>query len=98
MEEEHGLSEFLIQISKATSFRELEDAFKKTSEDFERIVAQDTKGNTSTFVKRFKALSQKATEILENGTQEQPSTDERAIFCEMIALRDFCFRLLETTC
>lgn len=89
----HGISDFLLQVTKAGSFKELESAFQKVSTDFDSIIKKDTKGLTNTFVKRYHYLSNIAQEILQQNTNgETPTVDQLAIFGEMVALRDICFK------
>ena len=93
--ENKGLSDFLLQVTQAGSFKELEKAYQKVKKDFEDIINQDSKGRTSTFVNRFKELTKIASEILkkeENGNV--PTEKQLAVFGEMVALRDVCYRRL----
>ncbi|MHA1212911.1 MAG: hypothetical protein ACTSSH_10665 [Candidatus Heimdallarchaeota archaeon] len=90
------LSDFLLQVTQAGTFEELESAYKRVSKDFDDIIKQDAKGRTKTFVSRYKELTEIANEILKrdpNGTI--PTEQEIAIFGEMVALRDVCLRRIK---
>ncbi len=93
--ENKGLSDFLLQVTQAGSFEELEKAYHKVQKDFEDIINQDSKGRTSTFVNRFKELTKIASEILKNEENGNAPTEKQlAVFGEMVALRDVCYRRL----
>ena len=90
-----GISDFLLQVTKAGTFEELESAFKKVSKDFDSIIKKDTKGRTKTFVLRYHDLSDTAKKILQRDSNgDTPTIEELAIFGEMVALRDICFQRL----
>ena len=91
-----AISDFLIKVTEAESFSILEKAFKKVRQDFAIIREKDGNGHTKAYVKRFQSLEEAAEKILKRvQTEQEPSIDERAVFGEMVALRDFCFRRLK---
>ncbi len=91
------LSDFLLQVTQAATFKELASAYKRVSKEFDTIIKEDTKGRTKTFVTRYKELVEIAEEILRkdpNGTI--PNEKELAVFGEMVARRDVCLRRLQS--
>ncbi|MFW9922362.1 MAG: hypothetical protein ACFFDW_03635 [Candidatus Thorarchaeota archaeon] len=85
------LSNFLLEVTQAVSFKELAVAFKVVSSDFQKIIEQDENGKLGLFIERYNSLADEATKILSVETNgHQPSAEEVAIFGEMIILRDFC--------
>ena len=91
----NGLSDFLLQVTQAGTFRDLESAYKIVSKDFEDIKERDSKGRTKTFMQRYQELSKIADEILNRTNGTIPSAQDVAIFGEMVVLRDICFRRLD---
>ncbi len=94
-EKNNGLSDFLLQVTQAGTFRDLASAYKIISKDFESIKKRDSKGRTQTFIKRYQELTEIAEEILNRTNGTSPSAQEVAIFGEMVALRDICLRRLD---
>ncbi|HUT81861.1 MAG TPA: hypothetical protein VMZ29_11715 [Candidatus Bathyarchaeia archaeon] len=91
------LSDFLLQVTQAATFKELESAYKRVTKEFDVIIKDDTKGRTKTFVTRYKELAELAKEILKKDPNGNiPSEKELAIFGEMVALRDVCIRRLQS--
>ncbi|MCK5157587.1 MAG: hypothetical protein KAR08_00395 [Candidatus Heimdallarchaeota archaeon] len=91
----NGLSDFLLQVTQAGTFRDLESAYKIVSKDFEDIKERDSKGRTRTFMQRYQELSKIADEILNRTNGTIPSAQDVAIFGEMVVLRDICLRRLD---
>jgi len=91
----NGLSDFLLQVTQAGTFRDLESAYKIVSKDFEDIKKRDSKGRAKTFVQRYQELSEIAEEILNRTNGTSPSAQEVAVFGEMVALRDICLRRID---
>ncbi|NHJ86936.1 MAG: hypothetical protein FK734_15845 [Asgard group archaeon] len=94
--ENKGISDFLLQVTQASSFSELAKAFKKLSTDFKTIEKQDSKGRTKTFLTRYKELESIAQEILDKDPNGNiPTEQQLAIFGEMVVLRDVCLRRMK---
>ena len=90
------ISEFLQEVSQAETFQELLSAFHRIKSDFKKIADKDPNGHTKTYLTRFQILEQKAEELLkQTDSQTKPSVEDRALFGEMVALRDFCFKRLK---
>jgi hypothetical protein len=94
-EKNTGISDFLIEVSEAVSFEILDHAYHQLSEDFKKIAQKDTKGLTTSFAKRYIILADQAKKILQEVNGNQPTIEERAVFGEMVALRDICFQRLK---
>lgn len=90
------LSELLIKVTHAKTFEILEEALEKIEEDFIVIHTHDTNGYTASYLERFLVLLKQAHQILLKikDKKQKPSIKERAVFGEMVALRDFCFQRL----
>ena len=94
-DENKGISDFLLEVTQAGSFKELEKAYQRVNKEFEDIINQDSKGRTSIFVARFKELTKVASDILKKEINGKSPTEEQlAVFGEMVALRDACYRRL----
>ena len=91
----NGLSDFLLQVTQAGTFRDLESAYKIVSKDFEDIKKRDSKGRTKTFLQRYQELSEIADEILNRSNGIVPSAQDVAVFGEMVVLRDICLRRID---
>ena len=91
----NGLSDFLLQVTQAGTFRDLESAYKLVSKDFEEIKKRDSKGRTKTFIQRYHELSKIAEDILNRTNGTIPSAQDVAVFGEMVVLRDVCLRRLD---
>lgn len=85
------LSNFLLEVTQAVSFKELAVAFKVVSSDFQKIIDHDENGKLNLFIERYNSLAEEANKILSEETNgNEPTAEEIAIFGEMIILRDFC--------
>ncbi|MBK5113984.1 MAG: hypothetical protein KGD59_09790 [Candidatus Heimdallarchaeota archaeon] len=91
----NGLSDFLLQVTQAGTFRDLASAYKIVSKDFEDIKKRDEKGRTKTFIQRYQELSEIADEILNKTNGRVPSAQDVAVFGEMVVLRDICLRRID---
>ncbi|NHK29835.1 MAG: hypothetical protein FK730_00690 [Asgard group archaeon] len=94
--EPNGLSDFLLQVTQAKTFRQLQIAYTRVTKDFDEIINRDEKGRTTAFVQRYRILDDIAKEILKrdpNGIM--PSEQDVAIIGEMVILRDVCLKRLE---
>ncbi|MHA1308871.1 MAG: hypothetical protein ACTSO7_18415 [Candidatus Heimdallarchaeota archaeon] len=90
------LNEFLLQVTQAVSFKELEKAYRIVTKDFAVIKNADEDNSMKTFTSRYQNLIFEAKEILqENINGETPSAEQVAIFGEMVILRDLCLKRLE---
>ena len=93
--ENKGISDFLLEVTQAGSFKELEKAYQRVKKEFEDIVNQDSKGRTNAFVARFRELTKIAGDILKKEVNGNSPTEKHlAVFGEMVALRDACYRRL----
>jgi len=89
------LNEFLLQVTQAVSFTELEKAYRVVVQDFNHIKKADEKESMSTFTNRYQDLIDEAKTILQsNANGEIPSAEQVAIFGEMVILRDLCLKRL----
>ncbi|NHJ33605.1 MAG: hypothetical protein FK732_12160 [Asgard group archaeon] len=95
-EKNNGLSDFLLQVTQAGTFRDLESAYKIVSKDFEDIKKRDSKGRSKTFIERYQELSEIADEILNRTNGTVPSAQDVAVFGEMVVLRDICLRRIDS--
>ncbi|HUU79531.1 MAG TPA: hypothetical protein VMX55_14385 [candidate division Zixibacteria bacterium] len=94
-ENKQVLTDFLLEVTQAATFKELASAYKKISEDFEDLIKNDQEGKFTLFIERYNSLAKSAQKLLgKEANGKQPSADQIAIFGEMIILRDFCFRRL----
>ena len=85
------ISDFMLEVTKANTFKDLEKSYKKIQKDFEKIIKSDCKGRTKTFIARYRELCDIADEILhKENNGNVPSINQVAVFGEMVALRDFC--------
>lgn len=95
-ETQEVLNEFLLQVTQAVSFKELEKAYQIVVQDFDQIKKADEKESMSTFTNRYQDLIDEAKTILQsNANGEIPSVEQVAIFGEMVILRDLCMKRLE---
>lgn len=93
--ENKGISDFLLEVTQAGSFKELEKAYQRVKKEFEDIISQDSKGRTRAFATRFNELTKVAGDILkEEANGNTPTEKQLAVFGEMVALRDACHRRL----
>jgi hypothetical protein len=93
-ENEQGLSEFLLNVSKAQNFLELKKALQLLQREFTELTQlakrRNEQKNIATFLQRYYELTNKAKEILnEHSSYQKPTIAERAVFGEMVALLDF---------
>jgi len=92
------VTDFLLEVTQAVSYQELAKAYKRVEKDFEKIKKQDNIDCIAQFIRRYHALAEEATQILDQETNgNQPSVDQVAIFGEMVILRDFCFRRIQSS-
>jgi len=92
----NGLSDFLLQVTEATSYKQLQRAYTRVSKDFDEIIKKDQKGRTTAFVQRYRILDDIAKEILKRDPNGNvPSVNDIAIIGEMVILRDVCLKRLE---
>ncbi|MHA1187158.1 MAG: hypothetical protein ACTSO7_17680 [Candidatus Heimdallarchaeota archaeon] len=95
-ETQEVLNEFLLQVTQAVSFQELEKAYRIVVQDFDQIKKADEKDSMRTFTNRYQDLIDEAKTILQkNANGEIPSAEQVAIFGEMVILRDLCLKRLE---
>ncbi|MBD3189297.1 MAG: hypothetical protein GF308_01565 [Candidatus Heimdallarchaeota archaeon] len=94
--ESKAISELLIKVTHAKTFEILEETLEKIEEDFILIHSHDTNGYTASYLERFLVLLKQAHQILLriDDKKQKPSIEERAVFGEMVALRDFCLQRL----
>ncbi|MEA2071473.1 MAG: hypothetical protein U9O98_09305 [Asgard group archaeon] len=91
-----AINKQLLQVSQAQSYRFLEQIMKTLDNDFSKIKKQDQKGITNRFYKRFLQLKKEAHRVIkQNVNGEIPPCNERALFGEMVLLRDICITRLE---
>lgn len=85
------VTDFLLEVSEASSYNSLMKAYKVISADFQAIIKNDTQDQFNKVIKRYLELEKEAKTILTNQANGNiPTADQRAIFGEMIILRDFC--------
>ena len=90
------LSDFLLQVTQAKSFKQLQKAYTIVTKDFDEIISRDEKGRTTAFVQRYRVLDDIAKEILRRDPNgNNPSEKDVAIIGEMVILRDVCLKRLE---
>ncbi|MHA1367372.1 MAG: hypothetical protein ACTSXA_01590 [Candidatus Heimdallarchaeota archaeon] len=95
-ETQEVLNEFLLQVTQAVSFNELEKAYRVVVHDFDQIKKADEQDSMHTFTNRYQDLIDEAKTILKtNVNGEIPSAEQVAIFGEMVILRDLCLKRLE---
>ncbi|MHA1442818.1 MAG: hypothetical protein ACTSPK_13305 [Candidatus Heimdallarchaeota archaeon] len=95
-ETQEVLNEFLLQVTQAVSFNELEKAYRVVVRDFDQIKKADEQDSMRTFTNRYQDLIDEAKTILKtNVNGEIPSAEQVAIFGEMVILRDLCLKRLE---
>jgi hypothetical protein len=94
--ESNELSDFLLQVTQATTFKQLQKAYTQVTKDFDEIINRDEKGRTTAFVQRYRVLEDIAKEILKRDPNGNiPSEKDVAIIGEMVILRDVCLKRLE---
>lgn len=92
----NGLSDFLLQVTKATTYKQLHKAYTRVTKDFDEIISRDDKGRTTAFVQRYRILDDIAKEILKRDPNGNiPTEHDVAIIGEMVILRDVCLIRLE---
>lgn len=90
------ITDFLLEVTQAVSYKALAKAFQKVENDFEKITKQDNSNNIILFVNRYQALAKEARKILAQETNGiQPPVNQIAIFGEMVILRDFCLKRMK---
>ncbi|NHJ46379.1 MAG: hypothetical protein FK733_01205 [Asgard group archaeon] len=94
--ESNNLSDFLLQVTQATTYKQLQTAYSRVTKEFDDIISKDQKGRTTSFVQRYRVLDNLAKEILKRDPNGNiPSEEDVAIFSEMVILRDVCKKRLE---
>jgi len=95
-ETQEVLNEFLLQVTQAVSFKELDKAYRIIVQDFDQIKKADEKDSMRTFTNRYQDLINDAKTILQtNINGEIPTAEQVAIFGEMVILRDLCLKRIE---
>jgi hypothetical protein len=92
----NGISDFALQVTQANNYQQLRSAFAIVSKEFDDIIKQDTKGKTTTFIRRYRILESIAKEILKKDSNNKiPSEKDLAVISEIVILRDICLQRLE---
>ena len=85
------ISDFLLQVSNALSFKELGIAYKIIRNDYEKILAHQQKNKISNYINRFDDLLLSADNLLKKETNGiEPTVEQIAVFGEMILLLEVC--------